>query len=102
MIFFNGSFSHAVLKKPKVGDFRVQKQYGGQYQRVDPSAELLQVARHIATLENDLLYARVDGIIIDNQFHLMELELIEPDLYFEFGEDISQRFAASVMQKISK
>lgn len=100
MIFFNGSFSHAVLKKPKAGDFRVQKQYGGQYQRVDPSAELLQVAQHIATLENDLLYARVDGIIIDNQFHLMELELIEPDLYFEFGEDISQRFAASVLSRI--
>jgi glutathione synthase/RimK-type ligase-like ATP-grasp enzyme len=102
MIFFNGKFSHAVLKKPKAGDFRVQKQYGGQYQRVDPSPELLQLGQRIATLENDLLYARVDGVIIDNQFHLMELELIEPDLYFEFGDDISKRFVESVMEKISK
>jgi len=101
LIFFNGTFSHAVLKKPKDGDFRVQKQYGGQYQRIDPMPELLQVGQRIATLENNLLYGRVDGVMIDGRFHLMELELIEPDLYFEFGTDISQRFVNGVMEKLS-
>jgi len=101
MIFFNGEFSHAVLKKPKDGDFRVQKQYGGQYQRVEPSQALLQTGRRIATLEHKLLYARVDGVMIDGEFHLMELELIEPDLYFEFGNDISQRFAGAVHGQLS-
>jgi glutathione synthase/RimK-type ligase-like ATP-grasp enzyme len=101
LIFFNGIFSHAVLKKPKAGDFRVQRQYGGQYQRVDPTPEILQTAQRIATLQGNLLYARVDGLMIGDEFHLMELELIEPDLYFEFGEDISKRFVASVMEKIS-
>jgi len=100
MIFFNGAFSHAVLKKPKEGDFRVQRQYGGLYQRVDPTPALLQLAHQIATLENELLYARVDGVMIQGKFHLMELELIEPDLYFEFGEDIRSRFVASVIDKI--
>jgi glutathione synthase/RimK-type ligase-like ATP-grasp enzyme len=100
MIFFNGAFSHAVLKKPREGDFRVQRQYGGLYQRVDPTPELLQLAHEIATLENNLLYARVDGVIMDGKFHLMELELIEPDLYFEFGEDIRWRFVASVIDRI--
>jgi glutathione synthase/RimK-type ligase-like ATP-grasp enzyme len=100
MIFFNGTFSHAVLKKPKAGDFRVQRQYGGLYQRVDPAPELLQRAHQIATLENELLYARVDGVMIQGKFHLMELELIEPDLYFEFGEDIRSRFVESVLEKI--
>jgi glutathione synthase/RimK-type ligase-like ATP-grasp enzyme len=100
MIFFNGTFSHAVLKKPKAGDFRVQRQYGGLYQRVDPTPELLQLAHQIATLENELLYARVDGVMIQGKFHLMELELIEPDLYFEFGEDIRKRFVESVIARI--
>lgn len=100
MIFFNGVFSHAVLKKPKEGDFRVQRQYGGLYQRVDPTAELLQLGQQIATLENNLLYARVDGVMIQGKFHLMELELIEPDLYFEFGEDIRRRFVESVIAKM--
>jgi glutathione synthase/RimK-type ligase-like ATP-grasp enzyme len=101
MIFFNGTFSHAVLKKPKDGDFRVQRQYGGQYQLIDPSPDLLQLGQRIATLENNLLYARVDGIMIDNQFHLMELELIEPDLYFEFDDAISRRFVTRVFEKIA-
>jgi glutathione synthase/RimK-type ligase-like ATP-grasp enzyme len=100
MIFFNGAFSHAVLKKPKEGDFRVQRQYGGLYQRVDPTPELLQLAQQIATLENELLYARVDGVMIQGKFHLMELELIEPDLYFEFGEDIRRRFVESMIEKM--
>ncbi|MBT1688681.1 ATP-grasp domain-containing protein [Dawidia soli] len=100
MIFFNGTFSHAVLKKPQEGDFRVQRQYGGVYQRVDPTPELLALGRRIATLENHLLYARVDGVMLDGKFHLMELELIEPDLYFEFGEDIRRRFVTSVVEKI--
>jgi glutathione synthase/RimK-type ligase-like ATP-grasp enzyme len=100
LIFFNGVFSHAVVKKPRAGDFRVQKQYGGQYQLITPSAALLQTAQHIATLEHNLLYARVDGVMIDNTFHLMELELIEPDLYFEFGEDLLKNFVAAVTKKI--
>lgn len=102
LIFFNGSFSHAVLKKPKDGDFRVQKQYGGQYQRIDPAPGLLQLAQRIATLENNLLYARVDGLMIGNGFHLMELELIEPDLYFEFDEASSRRFVACVVKRLGK
>jgi glutathione synthase/RimK-type ligase-like ATP-grasp enzyme len=100
MIFFNGAFSHAVLKKPKEGDFRVQRQYGGLYQRVDPTPELLQLGQQIATLESNLLYARVDGVMLQGKFHLMELELIEPDLYFEFGEDIRLRFVTSVMKRL--
>jgi glutathione synthase/RimK-type ligase-like ATP-grasp enzyme len=100
LIFFNGVYSHAVLKRPRHGDFRVQKQYGGQYQLITPSAALLQTAQHIATQEHNLLYARVDGIMINNTFHLMELELIEPDLYFEFGEDLLKNFVAAVTEKI--
>jgi glutathione synthase/RimK-type ligase-like ATP-grasp enzyme len=100
MIFFNGTFSHAVLKKPKEGDFRVQRQYGGLYQRVEPTPELLRQGKYIATLEHNLLYARVDGVVLRGKFHLMELELIEPDLYFEFGEDIGQRFVKSVIERM--
>jgi hypothetical protein len=38
--------------------------------------------------------------MIQGKFHLMELELIEPDLYFEFGEDVRRRFVESVIEKI--
>jgi glutathione synthase/RimK-type ligase-like ATP-grasp enzyme len=101
MIFFNGKFSHAVVKKPKEGDFRVQRQYGGQYQLFDPSVDLLKVAEKIvAQVPQQLLYARVDGVMINDEFHLMELELIEPDLYFEFEDAIKIRFVEAVAQRI--
>jgi glutathione synthase/RimK-type ligase-like ATP-grasp enzyme len=103
MIFINGKFSHAAVKKPKEGDFRVQRQYGGKYQRIDPDASLLTVARNvIAQIPQQLLYARVDGVMINNEFHLMELELIEPDLYFELDEGIKTRFVSAIEERLKE
>jgi len=87
-VFFNGQFSHAVKKVPAPGDFRVQKQFGGQYHPERPSRELLQQARQVLrVLPAKPLLARVDGILREGQFLLMELELIEPDLYLYRDED---------------
>lgn len=87
ILFFNGQFSHSVLKKPKAADFRVQSQFGGQYEMYQPAASVLETAARIvktfgATSSENLLYARVDGVLKDGKLLLMELELIEPDLYF--------------------
>ncbi len=83
ILFFNGVFSHSVLKKPKADDFRVQSQFGGQYAMYNPDASVLETAAHIVkTFGENLLYARVDGVLRDGKLLLMELELIEPDLYF--------------------
>jgi glutathione synthase/RimK-type ligase-like ATP-grasp enzyme len=103
MIFINGKFSHAAIKKPKDGDFRVQRQYGGKYELIDPGAPLLAVAEKvIAQVPQQLLYARVDGVMINNEFHLMELELIEPDLYFELDASIKPRFISAVEERLKK
>lgn len=83
ILFFNGQFSHAVLKKPKDEDFRVQSQFGGQYHIYEADASMIETAAHIVkTFGENLLYARVDGVLSNGKFLLMELELIEPDLYF--------------------
>jgi glutathione synthase/RimK-type ligase-like ATP-grasp enzyme len=85
LIFINRTFSHAVQKKPVDGDFRVQKQYGGIYESFSPSQSLMTVAQKIInSVEGNLLFARVDGIMLNETFHLMELEMIEPDLYMHF------------------
>ena len=85
-IFFHKKFSHAVLKKPKAGDFRVQDNFGGSYSSIKPSDELIKQASSILThIEEPLLYARVDGVIVNGQFLLMELELIEPVLFFNYA-----------------
>ncbi|MBG6111493.1 glutathione synthase/RimK-type ligase-like ATP-grasp enzyme [Flavobacterium sp. CG_9.10] len=100
-IFFNKKFSHAVNKKPVEGDFRVQSQFGGKYILVQPSQELIEKAQRVVdTFDENLLYARVDGIIIDDELFLMEIECIEPDLYFDISEGALERFVASIVELI--
>ena len=101
-IFFNKKFSHAVNKKPVDGDFRVQSLFGGQYTLVQPKPELIEKAKKIvSTFPDHLLYARVDGIIINNELHLMEIECIEPDLYFNLSENALQRFVNAIVELIA-
>jgi glutathione synthase/RimK-type ligase-like ATP-grasp enzyme len=101
LIFFNKKFSHAINKKPAAGDFRIQVQFGGTYTAIIPSAEVIQKAQDIVnTYPNLLLYARVDGIIINNKIQLMEVECIEPDLYFNYSDGSLQRFVESILELI--
>ena len=102
ILFFQGKYSHTILKKPKNGDFRVQSQFGGQYQTFEPDAALLATAQHIIeTFGDDLLYARVDGILKGGKFLLMELELIEPDLYFDYHPDAKKNFLTALEAMIA-
>ncbi|WP_395078141.1 RimK family alpha-L-glutamate ligase [Flavobacterium sp.] len=100
-IFFNKKFSHAVNKKPIEGEFRIQVQYGGKYKLVQPNQDIIEKAQKIVnTFSEDLLYARVDGIIIGNEIYLMEIECIEPDLYFNLAENSIDKFINSILELI--
>ena len=102
LIFFNKKFSHCVNKKPVDGDFRVQSQFGGKYSLVQPSQELIEKAQKIVnTFPENLLYARVDGIIIGTELYLMEIECIEPDLYFDIADGALERFVSSIVELIA-
>lgn len=97
-IFFNKKFSHAVNKKPASGDFRIQVQYGGIYKSINPSENLIEQAQSIVNkYRGDLLYARIDGIVINEKIQLMEVECIEPDLYFNYGKGSIERFVQSIL-----
>ena len=101
LIFFNKKFSHAVNKKPVPGDFRIQVQFGGIYRLVHPNSELIAHAQKMVnTFPGKLLYARVDGIVINNELHLMEVECIEPDLYFNLSEGSLERFVGAIVELI--
>ncbi|HSO26428.1 MAG TPA: hypothetical protein VLS48_00030, partial [Anaerolineales bacterium] len=94
LFFFGGRFSHAAVKTPASGDFRVQEEYGGQTRRANPPPAALDLARQVvAQIAPPPLYARVD-LVRDSQgkFALMELELIEPALYFQLDPAAPQRF----------
>lgn len=97
-IFFDGLFSHCVLKTPKAGDFRMQVGYGATAREVQAQPEWVAQAQQVlAVLEPRLAYARVDGIIRNGLFYLMELELIEPHLFLECCPGSAQRFAQALL-----
>ena len=97
-IFFDKKFSHAVLKRAKAGDFRVQDNFGGSVEMtVEPAPALIKAAQKIVeNINDDLLYARVDGAEIAGEFCLMELELIEPVLFLENNSSAADKFAAAI------
>ncbi|MCP9755807.1 hypothetical protein EGI26_11635 [Lacihabitans sp. CCS-44] len=99
MLFFGGEFSHAIQKIPKSGDFRVQKQFGAQYLNYEPSRELISTAKNIVEItEKKSTYAHIDGVMTKNGFFLMEVEMIEPDLFFEHAPEGPNRFVEAVLK----
>lgn len=95
LFYFGGKYSHAILKTPKQNDFRVHEEHGGKLQLVQPEEEMKKEAEKILkAIEQNLLYARIDFVRTDeNDFALMELELIEPSLYFNMDPKSPERFA---------
>ena len=101
--FIDAAYSHATLKRATAGEFRVQTEHGGTADRFLPSRELIeQAARVLATLAEAPLYARVDGVVRENAFLLMELELIEPNLFLEFGTGAGDRMARAIVARMGR
>ena len=98
LFFFGGEYSHAILKKPKRGDFRTQEEHGADILSVQAPAALVEIARRVLGLVNPQpVYVRADFVRDKGErFLLMELELIEPALYFRTDPASARRFASAL------
>lgn len=102
LFYFDGQYSHAILKTPKDNDFRVQEEHGGRLKAITPEAKLIEQAQTTLNAFDEMpLYARVDFVRYGEQFALMEAELIEPSLYFNMDEQSAARFAKAFVNKMS-
>ena len=104
LIYFEGMHSHTILKTPKANDFRVQEEHGGNIRPVIAESELLHSSQHVIdSLPQKPLYARADFVRTEqNTFALMELELIEPSLYFRMDADSPMRFAHALTTRVCR
>ena len=95
VFYFGGARSHAIVKRPKAGDFRVQEEHGGLITGIAADDALVAAAdRVMAALDTVPLQARVDLVGLDDgTLALMELEAIEPSLYFRMEPRAAGRFA---------
>lgn len=97
LIFLGGVFSHAVRKVPADNDFRVQEELGGMTTAYRPTDAELQLAETaLAQVDAPVLYARVDLIGSRGGPLLMELELIEPDLFLSHSDGAAGRLADAI------
>jgi hypothetical protein len=97
-VFFAAiGYSHAVCKRPRPGDFRVQLEHGGTIRRRQPPPALLAQARAAAgALPGPWLFARVDGVEIAGRLQVMEIECIEPELFLAGDAAAAGRFADAI------
>jgi len=106
LFYFNGELSHAIIKKPKSGDFRVQEEHGGLITPTAPEKDLIDTSSRanqvIAALHGTPLYARYDFVRYQDRFVMMEAELIEPSLYFNMDESSPERFAKAFVQRMDE
>lgn len=102
LFFFAGKFSHAIVKRPASGDFRVQEQFGGRETLWDASeAAQSLAAAALAAAPASPVYARVDMVgDAAGTLHIMELELIEPSLFLHHAPDKGAAFGHAVYAAI--
>jgi glutathione synthase/RimK-type ligase-like ATP-grasp enzyme len=102
LIYVEGELTHAVRKRAAAGDFRVQSIWGGSVERAEPEAVEVEIAeRALAQLDETPLYARVDLVAgLDGEPCLIELELIEPNLYLTYHPPAADALAEAALLRI--
>lgn len=103
-VIFGGKFSHAVLKKAKEGDFRVQDDFGGTVHEYIADKAEIEFAEKVVSFCNPIpVYGRVD-VIKDNDGNLAvsELELIEPELWFRTKPESADVYAEAILKEMKR
>lgn len=105
LIYFEGEFSHAIRKGPLLrrSEASTAELFAKETiaARAPDAAELSVAARALRAMPFETpLYARVD-LIRDQAGEpvVLELELIEPSLFFPFAAGSAERFAAALVRR---
>ena len=101
LIFIETEMTHAVLKRPATGEFRVQPRLGGTVETPPPPDGIRAGARAaLAALPVPPLYARIDGVETAAGFQIMEVEVNEPGLFFPHAPAAAARFADALLRRV--
>jgi len=100
LMVFGGRYSHAIRKIAKPGDFRVQDDHGGKAHAYEPTPAQIELAeRAIAACDPRPVYGRVDLVADEHGgWQLMELELIEPELWLRYQPESAKKFARAIAE----
>lgn len=105
LIFFKGAFSHAVIKHPATGSIFVHEERGGTTRPITADATTIAAATTVMQQVEALtgiqpVYARVDGLLVEGEFLLMEIECVEPELFMLHNAEAGATFADALLQAL--
>ncbi len=98
LMVIDGQFTHAVRKVAKAGDFRVQDDHGGTVHSYRPTDEQIELAEKTMDVCRPAPgYGRVDMVRgNDGRWEVMELELIEPELWLRNHPPAAKNLARAI------
>ena len=104
LMVFNGKFTHAILKKPKQGDYRVQDDWGGTVHPYSPTQEEITFAEDCFKACSTMpAYGRADILWGKNGDILLgELEIVEPELWIRNDPASARQFAQGVLKALNQ
>ncbi len=105
VVVFDGRATHAVRKRARPGDYRVQDDHGGTVEpcplspgRAGFALEVLRAAE--ARCGCEALYARVDFVEAAAGPLLMELELVEPEIFVRTAPEAADVLARGLARRL--
>ena len=102
-VYIDGELNHVLRKMPASGDFRSHGIYGGTMDCIAPTpADREQADAIMRKLPFRPLYTRLDLVRVDGHLAVMELELIEPVLYFAFAPEGAARLADAALARLQE
>ena len=100
-VFFDGTFAHALRRRAAAGEFRINSQYGGTMEMTTLPGDTVEAMQAVLALLPEMpLYARVDGVVRDGGFVLMECEVNEPALGLHLAPGSAERFADALLRRL--
>lgn len=100
-VFMDREYCHCVLKKPAIGNFLVQDIQGGSVNPREPAVWMIEQAKKVLeVIHFSYLHARVDMIRRGESLIVMEIEMIEPNLFLKFFKGSEKKLAAKIKEKI--
>jgi glutathione synthase/RimK-type ligase-like ATP-grasp enzyme len=102
VVLVDGQVAHGLRKRPAAGDYRVQEEWGGSTDLVEPSASLAELATRVhAALPVPALYARIDIVSIAGHWHVMEVEATEPSLWLNLAPATTRLLVDAIGARLS-
>jgi glutathione synthase/RimK-type ligase-like ATP-grasp enzyme len=102
VVVIDGLATHALRKRARPGDFRVQDDHGGTVHPHEPTADELALAeRAVAACDPQPVYGRVDMVRgEDGRLVVMELEVVEPELWLRRRPAAAERLADAIARLV--